>query len=95
MEDPSYSDDGGGGLMESGVFPLRETTNAKIVSHTLAKENLIYATTVRSSHNYLDFFNTYKNHASDLDRRFSLFFPCGSETSKRVSSRGWMEKNLP
>ncbi len=36
-----------------------------------------------------------KKHVSFLDRRFSLFFSCGSETSKRVSSRGWMEKNLP
>lgn len=33
--------------MESGVFPFRESSTAKITSHALAKDCLIYTTNVR------------------------------------------------
>lgn len=32
--------------MDSGVFPIRESAATKITSHALAKECLIYATSV-------------------------------------------------
>ena len=32
-----------------GVFPIRESVNAKITSHALTKENLIYTTDVSIS----------------------------------------------
>ena len=34
------------GSGDVGVFPVRESVNAKITSHSLTKENLIYATDV-------------------------------------------------
>ncbi|EFX73748.1 hypothetical protein DAPPUDRAFT_324995 [Daphnia pulex] len=46
IEEASFSSDGGNGLMDSGVFPLRESSTAKIGSHALAKDCLVYATSV-------------------------------------------------
>ena len=37
--------------MDSGVFPFRESSSAKITSHALAKESLIYTTNVIINHN--------------------------------------------
>ncbi|KZS07049.1 Outer segment 6 [Daphnia magna] len=46
IEETAFLDDGASGLMESGVFPFRESSTAKITSHALAKDCLIYTTNV-------------------------------------------------
>jgi len=47
-EEQSSGEDFGNSLNagDIGIFPVRESVNAKITSHTLTKENLIYATDV-------------------------------------------------
>ena len=43
--EPSFRD--GNSAMESGVFPLRDSSTSRITSHSLSRDNLIYATNVR------------------------------------------------